>query len=246
MTLSKIASDCINSDTLFSFDAMDFAGSSDNELGDLLHNAASPRENRMNHSPHSQPNMNHGSRRGYAMVSETGVPPFDSPIDGKDGVHGLYLGLSGETDPYLLRHYKYDDHGDFRMFKLVFHQTANDLYNDVAKDLLLPISPSNNTRLDISADRTRNLYGHIPVPVQFMMAADELADDAKKETTLRPHTSPESIRMEIDQLIKPDDGIRLIGLYVWTFILADFALIFTGFSIMFFQLSRSHHGFNLR
>jgi hypothetical protein len=144
------------------------------------------------------------------MVSETGVPPLDFPIDGKDGVHGLYFGLSGETDPYLLRHYRYDSHGEFRQFKLIFRQTANDLYNDIPTD-----PPPDHLALDpfLNGDNVAPRMQN-SIPVHFMMAADELADDAKEDTTVRPHVSPEAVRLELDQLVKPEDGSRLVGLYV--------------------------------
>lgn len=230
---------------IISFSNTDLGGVFCNELGDLLHVAGSPEQTRLIPLPQNLASESCGTRRGYAMLSENGIPPFDCPIDGKEDVHGLYLGLSGETDPYLLRHYKYDDHGDFSMFKLVFRQTANDLYNDIASDPASLLSPSDPFGLDMSKNRDDNIYQHIPIPVHFVMVADELADDAKEETTVRPHMSPESVRIELDQLIKPEDGIRLAGLSVRSRTFTDFLLTLTVSLIMSSQLSRSHHDINL-
>jgi hypothetical protein len=155
----------------------------------------------------------------HAMVSETGVSPIINSIDGKDGVHGEYFGLSGETDPFLLRHYRYDDIGEFRMFKLVYRQTSNDLYNNIPREsssaVQSPLSDSSRVGAAAAGPHwTHDVPSDAPVPIHFMMAADDLADDAKEDTTIRAGVSPESIRAELNNLVLPEDGTRLIGLQV--------------------------------
>ena len=201
-------SDRLGSDGSVNFETMDFGNGSYNELQDLLLDETSPGDRYFGTSPQTQAIEHPESRKRHAMVSEAGVPPLDFPIDGKEGVHGLYFGLSGETDPYLLRHYRYDNNGEFRQFKLIFRQTSNDLYNDI------PIDPPPDHALDPLLNVNDFAATQSPIPVHFMMAADELSDDAKEDTTVRPHVSPEAVRLELDQIVKPDDGIRLVGLYV--------------------------------
>jgi hypothetical protein len=148
-------------------------------------------------------------------VHEAGEPSHINSIDGKDGVHGEYFGLSGETDPFLLRNYKYDDHGEFRMFKLVFRQTANDIHNIIPQGSAhpSPASYSSTAGLDLGPSlRTQGRSTTAQVPVQFMMAADELADDAKEDTVVRKDVSPANVRDELDKLVLPEDGSRLIAL----------------------------------
>ncbi|RDW66463.1 hypothetical protein BP6252_10098 [Coleophoma cylindrospora] len=212
---APFGTDRVGSDTSFNFDMMDFGNPSFGEIdaaapeGATNSDAAAVLQGQeVLGDDQDLVNENHQGR--HAMVSETGVPPAEYPIDGKESVHGLYFGLSGETDPYLLRHYRYDEHGEFRMWKLIFRQAANDLYNDLPREQSVQ-SPNDMGGTEGSA--TGSQITLPPVPVHFMMAADELAHEAKYDTTVRQHMSAQGVRMELDQLIRPEDGSRLVGLF---------------------------------
>jgi hypothetical protein len=139
------------------------------------------------------------------------VMPTISSIDRKDGVHGVYFGLSGDTDPYLLRHLPYDERGEFKMFKLIYRRLGNDINRYKTRSLSSGQSPSVSDRQQES-HFARSTFAEGPVPAYFMMAADELGDCGKEDTAVRKDVAPEAVREELDRLILPEDGRRLFGL----------------------------------
>jgi hypothetical protein len=151
------------------------------------------------------------------IASETNEALQINPIDGKDGVHSVYFGLSGEADPYLMRNYKYDENGEYRMFKLVYRQTANDVYDVLSGGSSSQSSPEtfNSPGVPHEPAQYRGHGGsssNTAMPVQFMLASDEIADDAKEDTVIRRGVSPEQLRAELDELVVPEDGTRLTAL----------------------------------
>ncbi|KAH8807247.1 fungal-specific transcription factor domain protein [Xylogone sp. PMI_703] len=113
-------------------------------------------------------------------------------IDHKRGINAQYFGLSGESDPFLLRHYQYDEKGEFNQFKLSYRKVADD-----SPLSGLPDSHSSNG-----------------VPVYFKISADDLEREMKEETAIRPNVSPEMMRKELYELVKVEDGCRLMDLFL--------------------------------
>ncbi|OAP56818.1 hypothetical protein AYL99_08930 [Fonsecaea erecta] len=113
-------------------------------------------------------------------------------LDDKKGTNAQFFGLSGESDPYLLQHYRYDERGEFTQFKLSYRKVADD--SSSAKWLSSP--PPNG------------------VPVYFKVSPDDLEGDIKEETTIRPNVSSETIRKELYDLVSIEDGCRLMDLFL--------------------------------
>lgn len=127
--------------------------------------------------------------------------PTDSPrtppsrlavlsIDEKEGTNAQYFGLSGESDPYLLQHYRYDERGEFTQFKLSYRKVADD-----------------GSSAKWSSSRPPN-----GVPVYFKISPDDLEGDMREETAIRPNVSPETTRKELYDLVPVEDGCRLMDL----------------------------------
>ncbi|RFU34250.1 hypothetical protein B7463_g2069, partial [Scytalidium lignicola] len=138
-----------------------------------------------------------------AALMQTDTSSHDSPrvpqqrlvlnsIDDKRGTNAQYFGLSGESDPYLLRHYRYDDRGEFNQFKLSYRRVADD---------------------DSSAEWP---FSHHPngIPVYFKISADDLEEGMKEETAIRPNVSAEMMRKELYELVQIEDGCRLMDLFL--------------------------------
>jgi hypothetical protein len=124
----------------------------------------------------------------------THVVPSSSPLKSSmdAGVHSLddleghsaqYFGLSGESDPYLLRHFRWDENGERQFIRVHFR---NVLANNDTKE----------------------------IPIHFALSKDELAKETKLETTISRDSSKGTARERLDKLIRPEDGRRLIALYV--------------------------------
>jgi hypothetical protein len=111
-------------------------------------------------------------------------------IDDKIGTNAQYFGLSGESDPYLLRHYRYNNSGEFNQFKLSYRKVADD-----------------NSSAEWSYFQPPN-----DVPVYFKISADDLEGEMKEETSIRPNASAEMTRKELYELVQIEDGCRLMDL----------------------------------
>lgn len=238
-----LPADHVDPNALFDFSMMEFdsfsyvgldAGPHDGSLEQMYNSPNQGLRSESRHPPTTQ----------QVGVSEAGDLPLITSIDGKEKVHGVYFGLSGETDPYLLRNYKYDEKGEFSMFKLVYRQVANDIYNILPRDASANPSPESYASAaahEVIQHRTpQTSTSNALIPVQFMMAPDELADDTKEDTTVRRDVSPEQARKELDQLVIPEDGGRLVALYVIAFL--TFIVYYTSFYLTNPLLTSNLHG----
>ncbi|KAK5047569.1 hypothetical protein LTR84_006666 [Exophiala bonariae] len=87
----------------------------------------------------------------------------DFSLDERPGYSSQLIGLSGETDPFLLRHYQYDARDTFRMFALDFRKVTDD--GNMLGHAALPQSsqiPSSD------------------VPIQFVMTDEKICNDDVK------------------------------------------------------------------
>ncbi|KAH8894537.1 hypothetical protein GQ53DRAFT_820911 [Thozetella sp. PMI_491] len=99
-----------------------------------------------------------------SLMRPGAAPDMPSPssdpvrsLDDTDGFLAQYFGLSGETDPYLIRHFRFASESDCRFFKVHFRRVAAE-WNDLES----------------------------AVPVHFMTSSDKLGNLMKAETTLQP------------------------------------------------------------
>ncbi|KAF5004709.1 hypothetical protein FDECE_8820 [Fusarium decemcellulare] len=138
------------------------------------------------------PNHRHRteSSSGMAVTPSTVI----KSLDDMPGFTAQYLGLSGETDPYLIRHFHFASEGEARFFKVHFRQVA---------------SEGNGITLD-------------GVPAHFMISSEELGKTMKPETTL--HDPSESMGTKLNDMINPNDGRRLVRLFL-RFIFPSFPIL---------------------
>ncbi|KAL3444612.1 hypothetical protein BJX65DRAFT_310798 [Aspergillus insuetus] len=117
----------------------------------------------------------------------SGLPaPSVRSLDKLDGFSSQYFGLSGESDPYLLRHFRFLSDGQTQFFKVHFRSLAAQSESE------------NSTR----------------PPVQFMVSSDELGNAMKSETTFGDSPRSGSARQALDDIVGPEDGRRLVGLFL--------------------------------
>lgn len=129
-----------------------------------------------------------GSRLLHSPESVT-VRPKQQPVKSLDHIEGFtpeYFGLSNETDPYLLRHFRFADEGDTLFFRVHFRREADD-------------NPGGDT-----SSRA--------IPVHFKLSSEELGKLTMPDTTVRKDSTPTSVRNELDALIPHSTGRRLVGL----------------------------------
>ncbi|KXH33682.1 fungal specific transcription factor [Colletotrichum nymphaeae SA-01] len=121
-------------------------------------------------------------------------------IDRRPGFQSAYFGLSGESDPYLLRHYLYNDADEFPFLRVIYRRTR-------------PWTPS---RLDHSSITGHHSSTHDEnnVPVQFLLTSNELSDELRRLGPTDHLYDHESVRKELNDLVGEDVGQRLVILFV--------------------------------
>ncbi|ETN36712.1 uncharacterized protein HMPREF1541_08990 [Cyphellophora europaea CBS 101466] len=139
--------------------------------------------------------------------------PLPTPsLDLLRGVSPQYLGLSGHTDPHLLRHFRWDEDHQRKYFKLHFRRAA--LHTGLSGHVQSP-----DLRMQGLAVDTPLMNGTLPkpdgqnIPVQFMLPVTDITEEEKKDSTFRSESSAEDLRSELFNLINPADGLRLIQLH---------------------------------
>ena len=140
-----------------------------------------------------------------ATIAAPTTPLLTNSVDDKERVHSVYFGLSGAMDPHVLEHCRYNSSGEFPMFKLIYRN----VYDKSTETPDVP-SPLHLARQTQGSGTQIGSSFQAHVPVHFMVASDELAKNAKKETAARPEIPPEILREELDRLVSPEDGQRLI------------------------------------
>ncbi|KAI1623132.1 fungal-specific transcription factor domain-containing protein [Exophiala viscosa] len=84
-------------------------------------------------------------------------------LDERPGYSFQLIGMSGETDPFLLRHYQYDTRDTFRMFGLDFRKVVDDM---------------NMPGPAVSSQTSQIPAGDIPI--QFVMTNEEICEEDVK------------------------------------------------------------------
>lgn len=120
--------------------------------------------------------------------------PVEFSLEAKRGYSNHLIGLSCESDPFLLRHYRYNAYDNYHMFRLDFRKVVDD-----AK----PQQPSRS---------------ELPnVPIQFMMCDETIWQDDVRvtERMLSGADGTEAAdTARLNNIVNPELGSRLLKLQV--------------------------------
>ena len=120
--------------------------------------------------------------------------PAEFSLDSKPGWSNQVIGLSSESDPFLLRHYLYNVHDTHPMFRLHFRKILDD------KDM--------QTQIEEQSVPVGN------VPLQFMMVNEEIWQDGLKSVeriVSGPHTEESDLKL-LNEIVPNELGSRLLKL----------------------------------
>lgn len=120
-------------------------------------------------------------------------------IDQRANFQSTYFGLSGESDPYLLRHYLYNEADEFPFLQVIYRRTQTDCHG--SEGLHQQSSATQN-------EQTSH------VPVQFLLTSNELGEELKKIGPVSQPYNQESVKSELDALVNDEHGRRLVLLFV--------------------------------
>jgi hypothetical protein len=125
-------------------------------------------------------------------------------LDSKEGHCNQLIGLSGESDPYVLRYYQYNTHEIYPMFRLTFRAMMDG--NRAA------VQP-HNTR----SENAKLSDGRLPV--QFVLTDEELCGDdvAAVREILSGGATEEEDASRLSELIPVELGTRLLQLLGFSF-----------------------------
>lgn len=122
---------------------------------------------------------------------------MDYSLDGRPGYSSQLIGLSSETDPFLLRHYQYDTRDTFQMKALDFRKITDDIN----------MKASTNTAQSSKIPACE-------IPVQFVMTNEEICEEDVKiidQDFSGANTEAEDHAL-LYQLVPIDFGSRLLKL----------------------------------
>jgi hypothetical protein len=118
-------------------------------------------------------------------------------LDERPGYSSQLIGLSNETDPFLLRHYQYDTQDTFQMIGLDFRKVTDDI------NMQGPTIPSQASQIPVS-----------DIPVQFAMTNEEICEEDVKiidKDFFGSNTEAEDHAL-LYRLVPIDFGSRLLKL----------------------------------
>jgi hypothetical protein len=153
-------------------------------------------------TPANEQDLDHFIQTLWASRQES-IQAFDWPVefslDSRKGYSNQLLGLSGESDPYLLRYYQYDWHDTYPMFRLDFRNIMGD------------------EKLQSRAAAPSIGGPPLPVgymPVQFVMMDEDICQDDLKsaEATFSGGVTEADDRELLKKLVPVDLGTRLLNL----------------------------------
>jgi hypothetical protein len=142
-----------------------------------------------------------GSARAIADIRQEGTEdwPSEFSLDTRRGYSNQLIGLSCESDPYLLRSYYYNKHDTYPMFRLDFRK----MKDDASVQPFLETSSYGNLRLPSDSP-----------PVQFVMTHEDIWKDSQKFVeAIQSGGCTEEGDLELLKKIVPADlGPRLLKL----------------------------------
>lgn len=142
-----------------------------------------------------------GSPRAITHMQQDGMEdwPSEFSLDTRRGYSNQLIGLSCESDPYLLRNYYYNKHDTYPMFRLDFRK----MKDDASVQPFLETSAYSNSPLPADSP-----------PVQFVMTHEDIWKDSQKFVeAIQSGGSTEESDLELLKKIVPADlGPRLLKL----------------------------------
>ncbi|KAK7902282.1 hypothetical protein LTR67_001927 [Exophiala xenobiotica] len=122
----------------------------------------------------------------------------DFSLDERPGYSSQLVGLSSETDPFLLRHYQYDTRDTFRMFALDFRKVTDDI------NMPGPAASSQSSQIPAS-----------DIPVQFVMTDEEICKEDVKliDTDFAGFNTEAEDHALLYRIVPIDLGSRLLKLF---------------------------------
>jgi hypothetical protein len=131
---------------------------------------------------------------------------YQNSLDQFEGFSGQLFGLSSESDPYLLRHFRWDENGYRRFMRVHFRRVGPDESSKPAH------SKQIRTRQFSSNPASAPDLSVKGVPIHFALAKDELFKELKSETGIQKDMAQDSGRKALDSLVPPEDGRRMVSL----------------------------------
>lgn len=131
------------------------------------------------------------------QVSRVGEWSHEFSLDERPGYSSQLIGLSNETDPFLLRHYQYDTQDTFQMIGLDFRKVTDDI------NMQGPTISSQPSLIPVS-----------DIPIQFAMTNEEICEEDVKiidKDFFGSNTEAEDHAL-LYQLVPLDFGSRLLKL----------------------------------
>lgn len=131
------------------------------------------------------------------QVSRVGEWSHEFSLDERPGYSSQLIGLSNETDPFLLRHYQYDTQDTFQMIGLDFRKVTDDI------NMQGPTISSQPSLIPVS-----------DIPIQFAMTNEEICEEDVKiidKDFSGSNTEAEDHAL-LYQLVPLDFGSRLLKL----------------------------------
>ncbi|CAK7221019.1 hypothetical protein SBRCBS47491_004384 [Sporothrix bragantina] len=127
--------------------------------------------------------------------------PQEFSLESHQGHSHQLLGLSGESDPYFLRHYVYNKHDTYRMFRLHFRKVVDDAL------VPGPAPPAENP------ENLRPMPSS-PMPVQFVIADEAIwANDVHSiEGIFNGSSTEDTDTALLKKLVPPELAVRLLKL----------------------------------
>ncbi|KEY71702.1 hypothetical protein S7711_02931 [Stachybotrys chartarum IBT 7711] len=180
-----------------------------NELGGFTANSLSPTSN-VPHPVHlpvssESPNSSHRGDNAIASNARRSVSQSQDwsgnfSLDSKEGCSNVFVGLSSEFDPSLLRHYFYNMYDIYPMFRLHVRKLVDDE--------------------KMPAHDRGTVAGHppmptAPLPVQFLLVDDNVWKEEEKATErlFSSNATEADDAVQLNQLVPADHGARLVKLY---------------------------------
>ncbi|TQV98987.1 fungal specific transcription factor domain-containing protein [Cordyceps javanica] len=135
----------------------------------------------------------------HTYNSQSSSWPAEFSLEAKKGYSNHLISLSCESDPFLLKHYRYDTHDNYHMFRLDFRRVGSDTQTSSRREM--PGSGSQTS--------TAN------VPMQFMMSDEAIWKEDLKATEryMSGGGTEASDQVLLNKIVEPELGKNLVKLY---------------------------------
>jgi hypothetical protein len=126
--------------------------------------------------------------------------PSEYSLNERPGYSSQLIGLSNESDPFLLRHYLYDVRDNFPMFKLDFRKVVDD-------------ATVQNHAMHAASLETLKIPAN-ELPVQFVMTNEQIGEDQTPpiDPDISDGMSESDDRVRLAEIVLNEWGSRLLKL----------------------------------